>query len=263
MMGLERIQGRLELITRRWWFLTLFILIGTVTPPIVTKGYDPSKTGDIIMYILTNSSINSLSPLYPIFKIIPIILIFALILFKNRVSRIFSLYAGINYFLSAFLQGIAITDEYGLGIVTGNFVLMIVVALSWILEAFINRNDFTPRKLPISRYWVVPLAFLSFWYPIDLESARPDFNPIYLITNASGLAFCTMTPVYLGILTLYYPKVNVVTLRLTGLLGIIIGFWNMIVNFLIMPDLWWNGVLHLPLLFISIYAFVLSLRNVV
>jgi hypothetical protein len=56
-----------------------------------------------------------------------------------------------------------------------------------------------------------------------------------------------MTPVYLGILTLYYPKVNVVTLRLTGLLGIIIGFWNMIVNFLIMPDvLWWNGVLHLP-----------------
>ena len=70
-----------------------------------------------------------------------------------------------------------------------------------------------------------------------------------------------MTPVYLGILTLYYPKVNVVTLRLTGLLGIIIGFWNMIVNFLIMPDLWWNGVLHLPLLFISIYAFVLSLRN--
>jgi hypothetical protein len=72
-----------------------------------------------------------------------------------------------------------------------------------------------------------------------------------------------MTPVYLGILTLYYPKVNVVTLRLTGLLGIIIGFWNMMVNFLIMPDLWWNGVLHLPLLFISIYAFVLSLRNYV
>lgn len=99
------------------------------------------------MYILTNFLINSLSPLYSIFKIIPIILIFALILFKNRVSRIFSLYAGINYFLSAFLQGIAITDEYGLGIVTGNFVLMIVVALSWILEAFINRNDFTPPEV--------------------------------------------------------------------------------------------------------------------
>ena len=261
---LERIQVKLELMTRRWWFLALLTMIGTLTPPIVTRGFDPSKTGEIIMYILQNSLIRVLSPLYPIFKIIPIILIFALILFGNRVGRIFSLYTGINYFLFAFLQGIAITDEYGLGIVTGNFIIMIVAAVSWFWEAFVNKNDFTLRKLPIVRYWVVPLAFLAFWFPIDLESMKPDFNPIYLITNPAGLAFCTMTPVYLGILTLYYPKVNSVTLRLTSFPGIIIGFWNMVVNFLIRPDiLWWNGVLHLPLIFISIYAFILSFRKYV
>jgi len=66
----------------------------------------------------------------------------------------------------------------------------------------------------------------------------------------------------LTILTLYYPMVNIVTLRVTSLLGIIIGFWNMVVNFLFKPDiLWWNGVLHLPLVFISIYAFILSFRR--
>jgi len=259
---LEKIQGTLELITRKWWFLVLFILIGTITPPIVTKGFDPSKTGEIISYILQNSLITFCSPLYPVFKIIPIILVFALILFGNRIGRIFSLYGGITYLLFAFLQGIAITDKYGFGIVTGNFILMILVAIFWFWEASVNKNNFTLQKLPIIRYWVVPLAFLAFWYPVNLESMKPDFNLAYLFTNPAGLAFCTMTPVYLGILTLYYPKVNIATLRVTSLLGIIIGFWNMVVNFLIKPDiLWWNGVLHLPLVFISIYALILSFRK--
>jgi len=260
--NLEKIQGTLELITRKWWFLLVFILTGTITPPIVTKGYDPSKTGEIISYILQNSLIKFYSHLYPVFKIIPIILIFALILFGNRIGRIFSLYAGITYLLFAFLQGIAITDKYGFGVVTGNFILMILVAIFWFWEAFVNKNNFAPQKLPIIRYWVAPLAFLAFWYPINLESMEPDFNPAYLFTNPAGLAFCTMTPVYLGILTLYYPKVNILTLRVISLLGIIIGFWNMVGNFLIKPNiLWWNGVLHLPLVSISIYALILSFRR--
>jgi len=252
----------LELITRKWWFLVLFILLGMITPPIVTKGFNLSKTGETISYILRNSLIRFCSPLYPIFKVIPIILVFALILFENRVGRIFSLYAGITYILFAFLQNIAITDKYGLGIVTGNFIPMILVAIFWFWEAFVNKNDFTPQKLPIIRYWVVPLAFLAFWYPVNLKTMKPDFNLVYLFTNPAGLAFCTMTPVYLGILTLYYPKVNIATIRVTGLLGIIIGFWNIVVNFFIKPDiLWWNGVLHLPLVFISIYAFILSFKS--
>ena len=105
------------------------------------------------------------------------------------------------------------------------------------------------------------LHYQSIWRGY-LETIKPDFNPIYLFTNQAGLAFCMMTPVYLAILILYYPKVNIPTLRITALSGITIGFWNMVVNFLIKPDiLWWNGVLHLPLVFISIYALILSFRK--
>lgn len=259
---LEKLQEKLELITHKWWFLVLFILIGTITPPIVTKGFDPAKIGEIIDYILRHALINHCSPLYPVFKIIPVILVFALILLGNRISRIFSLYGGITYLLFAVLQSIAITDKYGFGVVTGNFILMILVAIFWFWEASVNKNNFTPQKLPVIRYWVVPLAFLAFWGPINFESMQPDFSLVYLFTNAAGLAFCMMTPVYLGILTLYYPKVNIATLRATSLLGVIIGFWNMVVSFLIKPDiLWWNGVLHLPLVFISIYALILSFRK--
>uniref|UniRef100_A0A7C4BC16 Uncharacterized protein n=1 Tax=Thermofilum pendens TaxID=2269 RepID=A0A7C4BC16_THEPE len=259
--SLNEIQEKLERVTGRWWFLLVFILLGTVTPPFVAKGYEPSKTGEIILHILGNALIKSCSPLYPVFKIIPIILVSALVLLGNQVGRIFSLYAGVNYLLSALLQGIAVTEEYGLGIVTGNVAQMLAVSSFWFWEALVNRNDFSPRKVPAARYVVAPLAFLAFWYPINPESLEPDFNPTYLLTNAAGLAFCAMTPVYLGILILYYPKVNIATLRVTSLTGIIIGFWNMVGNFLVEPHTWWNGVLHLPLVFTSIYAFTLSFRK--
>ena len=259
----EKIQGKLDLVTHKWCFLLLFILLGTIVPPIVTKGFDPSKIGEIIPYLLSHALIKFCPlPLHIIFKIVPIVLIFFLILFGNKVSRVFSLYVGITYLLFAVLQGIAITDKYGFGIVTGNFIHMLIVAILWFWEASVNKNNFTPQKLPIIRYWVVPLAFIAFWYPVNLESVQPDFNLVYLFTNPAGLAFCMMTPVYLGILTLYYPNVNIATLRITSLVGILIGLWNMVVNFLIKPNiLCWNGVLHLPLVFISIYAFILSFRK--
>jgi hypothetical protein len=262
--GNLKVQRTLELITRKWWFIVVFILLDILLPPIVTKGYDPSKMGEIIPYIILHSLLtsDSLSSLYPIFKILPTILIFALIFSGNRFSRIFSFYVGINYILFAVLQSISITDRYGFAVVSGNFILMLVVALLWFWEVAVNKNDFTPRKINLIRLWVVPLAFLAFWFPLNLESMKPDFNLSYVFTNPVGLAFCNMTPVYLAILILYYPRVNIVTLRITSLLGVIMGFWNVLVNFLFNFDIfWWFGVLHLPLVFISIYALILSFKK--
>jgi len=70
-----------------------------------------------------------------------------------------------------------------------------------------------------------------------------------------------MTPVYVGLLTLYWPKVNMATLRVTSLVGLIIGLYNML-NFFIRPGRnWWNGVLHIPLLIISLYGLIISLKR--
>ena len=136
------------------------------------------------------------------------------------------------------------------------------VAGFWIWEAIVLQNDFSPAKIPFWRYWVVPLAFLAFWYPLNNQTCMPDFNPAYLFTNGAGIAFCTMTPVYVGLLTLYYPRVNIAMLRITGLVGLMIGVYNMITNFFVNPGrLWWNGVLHIPLLIISLYGLVLSFRK--
>jgi len=90
----------------------------------------------------------------------------------------------------------------------------------------------------------------------------PDFNPLYLLTSGAGLTFCMMTPVYLAVLTLHYPKVNMATMRVTNLVGIIITVYNVVLNFFMEPAiLWWNGVLHIPLLCISGYGLCLSLKK--
>ena len=255
-------QGRLERITRKWWFFLIFVLIQFV-PPYASKGYKfPEEWSNVIKQALSNPIVYSYSELYPIFKIIPIILLIAIIVFRNKVARLFSIYVSISYVLFAFGQSIGVTEKYGVAICPINVIMFLTVAAFWIWEAVVLKNNFTPSKQPIWKYLVVPLALLAFWYPIDLRTAKPDFNPVYLFTNGAGLAFCTMTPIYVGLLTLYYPKVNIATLRVTSLVGLIIGLYNMHLNFIVRPStLWWNGVLHIPLLVISLYGLIISLKR--
>lgn len=255
----EKIQKKLELITRRCWFFLLFIFIQFI-PPYTSKSYEWSEIGLVTSEILSNSLVEAWAAWYPIFKIIPIILVVSIIFLRNRVSRIFSIYVAITYVLFAFLQNISITEKYGLGVIIINLVMFNLVAIFWFWEAIIGKNDFTSPKQLRWRYWIIPLAFLAFWYPINL--GKPDFNPLFLFNNMAGLTFCMMTPVYLTILILYHPKVNMVTLRVTSLVGLIIAFYNLMVNFFMDPSfLWWNGILHLPLLIISAYGLVLSFRT--
>jgi len=91
---------------------------------------------------------------------------------------------------------------------------------------------------------------------------KPDFNPLGLFTNVAGVTLCMMTPVYVGLLSLYWPKVNISTLRVTSLVGLIIALYNVLLNFCVDASLlWWNGVLHIPLLSISLYGLVLSFKK--
>jgi len=258
--NLENVQRKLESITRKWWFYLLFILLQFI-PPYASKGFDWSETGMVTGEILSRSLVHTYTTLYPIFKIIPIMLVISIIFLRNRVTRLFNVYVAISYVLFAFLQSIAVTEEYGLGIITINVIMFNLVAAFWFWDVFAQKNDFTPRRQPLWKYWVIPFAFLAFWYPLN-PTGMPDFNPIYLLTNVAGLTFCMMTPVYLAILTLYYPGTNIATLRVTSLVGVIIGSYNIWMNFFIYPSfLWWNGVLHIPLLTISGHALSFKKRH--
>lgn len=257
-----RIQEGLEQTTRRWWFFFVILLIQFI-PPYTSQKYDPIETGTVIQAILGQAIVYSWESWYPLFKIIPIILIICLILYGDRSSRFFSLYGGLTYILFAFLQSIAVTEEYGWGVVISNLLMFVFVALFWFWEAMVGENDFShPEKRSLQNYWALLPALFAFWGPINLKTMAPDFNPIYILTSGSGLAFCMMTPVYLAVLLFFYPRINMPLLRVTALIGLVIGLYNVLVNFIFLPEvLWWNGILHLPLLFISLYALVLAYRK--
>jgi hypothetical protein len=249
--SIEKVQEKFEVGAWKWWFYLIFVLIQFV-PTFASKGYDPRKMGEVIGIVLQNAIISSLEIWYPLFKIIPIILVALIVLRRKGVARWFNIYVGISYILFAFLQHIAITEEYGFSIVLSNLIMLLVVAAFWFWDVFAQKNILMPVEQPAWKYWVIPLAFIAFWYPVNPDTLLPDFNPTYLVTNAAGLTFCMMTPVYLAILLLHYPNINIATLRVTGLAGIIIASYNILLNFIMYPDsLWWNGVLHLPLLMIS------------
>lgn len=252
-------QGKLERITRKWWFFGLFVLIQFI-PPYASKGYKIEDWGKVIQHALGNAIVYKHPEIYPIFQVIAILAIIGILVLGNKFARVFGIYVAVSYVLFAIGQSIAFTDKYGVSMCPINLVMFLIVAGFWTWEAVVLENDYTLRKLPIWRYWVVPLAVLAFWFPMNWRTLRPDFNPILLVTNGSGLAFCLMTPVYLALLSLYWPRVNIATMRVTSIVGIIIGLYNM-AKFANFSRLWWLGILHIPLLIISVYGLILSLKR--
>ncbi|RKY21198.1 MAG: hypothetical protein DRP62_08130 [Planctomycetota bacterium] len=146
-------QGKLERITLKWWFFLLFVLIQFI-PPYASKGYKfPEEWGSVISQAIGKAVIYSHSELYPIFKIIPIILLIGIIVLRNKVARLFSIYVSISYVLFAFGQSISVTEKYGVAICPINVIMFLAVAVFWIWEAVVLKNDFTFKKQPIWKYW--------------------------------------------------------------------------------------------------------------
>ena len=105
---------------------------------------------------------------------------------------------------------------------------------------------------------MIALALFAYWCPFTLRGAA-DLNPLHFFTHNTATAFCLTTPLFLTVLTLNLPQVNVVTYRITALVGFIIGCYNM--GSFFNPGTVWLGFVHLPLLLISLYCAVLSYRH--
>jgi hypothetical protein len=85
---------------------------------------------------------------------------------------------------------------------------------------------------------------------------KPDFNPLLLLISPDyGLTFCFTTPIFLFLLIMFYPQVNLLAYRITAFNGLLYALFNLTHWFT--PELRWMGFLHLPLLILSVYALIL------
>ena len=211
----------------------------------------------VIIEVITKTSYayRWLSPLIHVSTLFLFILLYR---YGERVGRVVDAYFAVLFIFFAFSQNIAVTESYGFVILTGNLVMILIVGLFWILEAFKPQNNYVFQRLPAWRYWVVPFSILAFWFPYGPE-LEPDFSLLLLLTSDFGVTFCPTTPVVITLLTLIYPGVNARLLTVTSLVGFMIGLFNAASLFLMPGYSLWMLFLHTPLILISFYGLIIPL----
>lgn len=235
-------------LNRRFPLIVLLILL---IPPYASNGYPLNEVLQVNAFILTHPIKHQLLPVYPIFNVLALFMFFSSLTIGNRIAPFFSSYAGFSYILFAVVQNVSVSDEYGFAVCISNFFLFLLVSVSWFYEAGSGQNDFSESRSGKWNFIILLLALLVIWQPVGSVTMGPDFNPIYLLSSGSGLTFCMMTTVYLAVMLYYFPGVNLLTLRITSLIGLLIGLGNLWLEFIHFPHLWWVVILHVPLVILS------------
>jgi len=235
--------------------ILVVLLICSFIPVFATSPFPQQDSSLVIKEVLMKTSVAYLW-LSPIVHVATVVLLIAMYLYGSRVGRIVDAFFAILFLFIAFSNHIAVTETYGLAVVAGNLIPILIVGLLWIWEVYRPQNNYVFERLPAWRYWVLPFAFLAFWSPIDAQ-LNPDFNPLLLLNSSFGVMYCPTTPVIIALLTLIYPRVNTIVLRATSFVGLIVGLFNLMSYFIMPGYTLWNLVLHTPLIFISLYGLLI------
>lgn len=219
--------------------------------------YDSRNTSDVIQQILM-VSINPYRAWGWLFHVATLGLVALIALRPQRANRVMVAYFGVNYLLIATLQTNAQTEEYGFAVQSGALVITSLLGIIWLIAAWRGEVRASFKDVPSWRWVLLPFALLVFWSPIAFADGAvvPDFNLLLLLTSPDyGLTYCFVTPVFLFLLILFYPNVDQFAFRVTAFNGLIYGVYNLTHWF--DPDLLMMGVMHVPLLVLSLVALLI------
>lgn len=247
-------------ISSRWWFFIVLLIIFFI-PPLTEVSFDSSNTSSVIAEALRHPFIYISEILYGIVKIIFLIILILLKFNKPIAEKAF------NYFIPIVLIGIALfqnsskTSTYGMTVLLGNLLLNLIVALFWVYQIFRNQENKIRKNIGSIKYLLIGLALLAFWFPVDITGKYTNFTLIELLFNESMVTFCMVIPVILVVAILFFTRINFITLKVTSFIGLLFGIVNMITWFIMDIEMWWMGILHMPLLLISLYVFIVSRKE--
>jgi hypothetical protein len=244
-------------ISRKWWFFLILVITQFVFVPYASRNFDMENINDLIYTTLGHAFQVQIGRYNVYFQVSSLLMLVLLVVFRNKMKLLFTIYVAVSYIAFTFIQNIAVTEKYGLSIVTVNLVMFLFVAYVWIREIFQAKNDYSFSNFKWRYSWMILLSLFAYLCPISANGGF-DFNPIRFFYMNSATAFCLTTPLFLTIMTLNLPKINIVTYRITAIIGFIIGLYNMF-SFL-NPHTINLGILHIPLLVISLYSCILSYR---
>jgi hypothetical protein len=233
-------------------FLGFFIL--SMLPLIAQKPYPPQDTQDVILNLLMVSDL-PYAAFAPVLHIATLVLMGLILWQPGKWGRLLAGYIGANYLLLIVTCAQGRTEKYGYVVMTGAMLLYAILGILWLAAAFQGTVRAAFRKPTGLEWGLIALALLAFWGPYSIAggAVSPLFDPVRLISSPDyGMMFCFTTPVFLMGLILCSPSVPAFVFRITAINGLIYALFNLTHWFY--PERWWMGVLHLPLLLISLYA---------
>lgn len=250
----------LKLFAKRWWFLGMFIVYQLI-PPYASTGYPLNEWGNVNAYILMHPIKIVFAPYFPVFKILPVVIILYLILGGNWAGKLFNGYIAVMLLIFSIAQNTSITEKFGLAICLANVFTFITLAWMWVWPSTSPRMEYKQSKPPFLKWIILGLALVPFWEPVDSITLLPNFDPVLFLTSGAGLSFCMLMPLLLSICIWNYPNVNRVAFLSTSFMGLWMGLGNFLLEFVLYPQYWWIGVLHVPLVVLSFIGLVLEWRS--
>ena len=251
----------LEVLTRKWWFYGLIFLTCFIPPWSSYKVQSFSELKQLVEYIAEFLIAKKLVlvPYMPYFHLAMLLTFGALFIWKNRFGKAFSVITGLHFLVILYMQTGAITDRYGLVFYPNAFIMMFSMVLGWIWEAFIRKIDFSFKQIQPRHYLLITAAIFSFWNP----DRAGDYRLILFMTSTSPIAFCMITTIYLALMCVLYPRVNLPLFRVSSYISILIGIITLVMGFFMDPPArgkYWS-LLHTPMVGVAVYCFVLSLKK--
>lgn len=239
-----------------WKFFVLLVLLQFVLVAVSTRNFNFEGIGGLISYTLGHAFIMDMNQYAVYFQLLMILALIGVIVWKEKFSRYFTGMVGCFYLLYAVIQNMAMTEQYGFSMVTVNVAMMGFVAIVWLRAAWKGDNVFSFDNISRKTGWMISVALFCLWWPMNMKTVLPDFSLHYLWDSGSAMGFCPMTPVFLTLLLLSRRGADRVVLRVTAMVGVIIGCYNM-GNFATDSG-FYLGLYHLPLLGMSVYALLSS-----
>lgn len=251
-------MNRLAKVSRKWWFFLILLLAQPILIPFASKNFSYENIGDIIYTTLRNAIQTEVESYNLYFQAFSLLMLLLLLVLKNKMKVVFNLYIAVSYTAFAFIQNIAVTQKYGISIVTVNLVMFLLVAYVWIREAVVQKNNYDFSNFRWKYLWMILFSLFAYVFPFAPNGSL-DWNPLNFFFRNSATAFCLMTPLFLTILTLNLPRINLVAYRITAIIGVIMGLYNM--QAFLNPYTLFLGIAHIPLLTVSLYCAILSYKQ--
>lgn len=237
--------------SRPIWLIPAVALVAVLGVPPLLAGrpvFGPD-TPTLIRDVLVSPLSYAIPELLPLAKLVMVVVAVLAVVGIRHSARILVAYYAAVLVLVAMFQNAADLDGRGFAFLAGNAVAQLALAAACLVA--LRSTTAQPGPLRTGRTWALPLAFLaaSFPYTTVDQNAVPGIDGVF--TNGAGVTYCMVAAVVAAAMFVR-PDAYPGWLRvLIGTVGVLFGLLNAVTWFVLAPQSWWMGVLHLPLLVCS------------